>query len=401
MEGLIRRGKWPRGINNKANWRDMPEGTVRDSVNFDPLESGSFALRSDAHKVEEGSEIRGALAVGDDILFADGDELKVFNTLTNSTAFLANIDPNGQFVGAVLNSELFFCTTTQCLRYKRGSLRTWGVPTVTSQPLPTMVSGGLLPGTYQLAVTWVDDVTGEEGGTTQPVNIAVAEGQALSIELPSATGYTPYLYVSPRNASSLYLQTKGAGTYQITSVRDDTQRLETMLLTSPTPCSHMAEMNSVLIMAEGSVVWITQAMSPHLCRPMSSFFQFAEPVNMLIATSQGVYVSADKTWFLSGIEGEEPVQIEVFPFPAVAKSSTHLPDGNVAWMTPYGLAVSRAEGAAELISRENFVPQLASVGSSGIVQNNGNQLVVTTMPGERYQNPLVASDYYEAEIVLP
>lgn len=70
-------------------------------------------------------------------------------------------------------------------------------------------------------------------------------------------------------------------------------------------------------------------------------------------------------------------------------------------MTAYGIAVSAPRGTAELVSGANFVPELALSGGSGIVQNNGNQTVVTTMRGGKGPNPLAASDYYEAEIITP
>lgn len=401
MVDPIRREGWAGGINNKAHWRDMPEETVRDSVNFDPLESGSFALRSGAVLMAAGVNIRGALAVGEEILIADGPALKVYDLRTASTTAVASIDAEGLFNGSVLNEELFFCTTSRCYRYRSGLLRPWGVPTVNYQPVPTLTTGGLLPGVYQLAMTWTDSESGEEGGTGSPIMVAVAAGKAVSITLPTLAGYTASLYVSPPDSSTLYRQFTGSGVFTVSVVDDSTARLQTMHLTSPQPFAHSTQLNSVLVMASGRVLWTTEAMRPHLCRPMSNFIQFADDITMVIAANDGVYVSADKTWFISGIEGEEPTLEEVFPFPAVEGTAVALPDGSAAWMTPYGIALSKSEGLAELISRENFVPELADKGSSGIVQNNGNQLVVTTMPGDRKHNPLAASDYYEAEIVLP
>ena len=72
MSKFVQQAGWPKGINNKANWRDMPDGFVRDAVNLDPLESGSMALRPGFDKRYAGTSVRGALAVGTHELLADG-----------------------------------------------------------------------------------------------------------------------------------------------------------------------------------------------------------------------------------------------------------------------------------------------------------------------------------------
>lgn len=402
MEQVIRREGWAKGIDNKSNTRDMPEGSVRDSVNFDPLTSGTLALRSDAVQKVAGTNIRGALAAGHHILLADGDTLKVFDTKTGATTALATIDSSGLFAGAELNGELFFCTTTQCLRYSpEKGLRRWGVPTVTTQPMPTVTDGGLAAGTYQLAMTWFDTATGEEGGTTLALSIMINDGQGLSVTLPAMTGYTPRLYVSHANGSTLYLQAAGDGTYLISSVDVGTARLQTMHYTHPTPFTYAAQHNSTIAFAHDRVMWLTDPMHPHLVSPSRSFFQFADDVGMVLSVNTGLYVSADKTWYISDVSSDSPAAREVFPFPAVPGSGAMTPDGRAGWMTPYGVCIGGEGGQVRLLSDDRFAPQLADKGSSGIVQWNGNQLFVTTMPGDRVNNGFVAQDYFEGEVIIP
>lgn len=391
---------WAKGINNKANWRDLPDGFVRDTVNLDPLESGSMALRPGFDARYAGSAVRGALAVGSHVLVADGTALLVHDALANSTTTLATIAGAGLFAGAVLNEELFFCTSNETLRYKAGVLRPWGVPTVTAQPVPALTPGVLLPGVYQMAMTLVD-AYGDEGATTQAVNIAVGVGQALSVTLPPRAGYTPRLYVSAADGSTLYLQAEGAGAYKVNSVDDSTSRLETMHHRAPTPGSAVVSHNGVIATADGTAVWVTNPMRPHLVDRATRFFQFPAPVNMVASAGGGLYIGADKVYFIAGVETAEPEQTTVSEYPAVAGTAATLPDGRAVWMTAYGIAVSAPRGTAELVSGANFVPELALSGGSGIVQNNGNQTVVTTMRGGKGPNPLAASDYYEAEIITP
>ena len=118
--------------------------------------------------------------------------------------------------------------------------------------------------------------------------------------------------------------------------------------------------------------------------------------------AKGLNTLANAVKVTLGPRGRNVVIEKSWGAPTVTKDGvTVATDGRAAWMTPYGVALSNGQGAATLISQENFVPELATQGSSGIVEHNGNQQVVTTMTGARGANPLAAGDYYEAEIIYP
>lgn len=397
----VLRGPWTLGINNKANERAIPEGSVRDSVNYDPAADGVLRARTGYQKVMTGSAIRGALAVGTHILIADGTLLVDFNAETNSYAVLKTIAGSGRFAGAVLNDELFFCTENEALRYKNGALRRWGVPTVTNQPVPSVGTGALIAGTYQCAATFVD-AYGDEGGTTNAIIITVPEGSSLIFPaMTPPAGGRVRLYVSAVSGGTLYLQYEGTSGYVCSSVDDATARLETQFLHEPTPGARIAAHNGVLLTADDSVLHMTMPLRPHLRSAIKGWFQFPAPVDMVISGDGGVFVSSDKTYFLTDIESPAPISRKVFDFGAVRGSETKGLRNEVMWMTRYGLAKSDGTGNAILTSEANFVPELATSANSTLLESNGNQLVVTTMQAVKGPNPLAASDTYDVEIVTP
>lgn len=401
MTEFVRRDGWPEGIDNRANWKDVPLNRVRDAVNVDALASGSMALRGGFDKVADGTEIRGAVACGDYIVMADGTDLKAYNTRTSTLQTIASIAGAGRFAGDVLNGELFFCTENQTLRFKDGVVRAWGVPTPVSQPVPEVVAGGLLPGTYQCAITYMD-AAGEEGGTPMALTITVAEGKGLrfTITLP-AGAVKARLYISSVNGSELYLQYEGTGTYTANVVRDDTARLDTMFARGPVCGDFIAKHNACLCIAQGSILWLTLPMRPHLRNVAHRFFQYPAPIDAIVSVETGLYVLADKTYFITGVETAQPQQAVVFDFGGVYGSHTTTPDGDAIWMTQYGVAKGDGNGAVTLLSQARFVPELANRGGSGIVERNGNQMVVTTTRGPQSRNSLAASDYYETEVITP
>lgn len=398
VDPVVRRS-WPGGINNRADWRAVPDGFVRDSVNIDPLSGRGLALREGYEAIYRGNNVRGCLAVGTSLLIADGTDLVHFDTRTNSASVLGQIAGVGRFNGTVLNDELFFCTENETYRFRDGVLRSWGVNTVSYQPVPNVVAGGLAAGEYQCAVTFVD-AFGDEGGTTSALLLAVGDGAGLLFDLPNPpAGGKTRLYVGPVQSSTLYLQFEGTGQFLVSNVDDSTARLETMHMRAPMPADHITSHNSMLLLADDKVLWHTEPMRPHLRSPLRGFFQWSSSIGGVISGDNGVFVSAGETYHLTQFETTEPVQDKVFDFPAVPGSFTRTPDNGVVWMTRYGLAKSDGRGKATLLSEKNFVPQLGESGRSEVLETNGNQLVVTTMMPGQDGNPLAASDYYEGEIV--
>lgn len=392
---------WSGGIHNRANSKSVPDGFVRDLVNLDPLVGGELGLRSGFDQRVAATNARGALAVGQRILFADGSSLICYDTQTSTATVLAQIAGGGRLAGAVLNEELFFCTANETLRFDGSTLRAWGVPTVVNQPVPTVTGGSLLAGTYQAAMTLVN-AQGEEGATVNPIQISVPDGAGLVFILDGIpSGYTARLYVSPASAETLYLQYEGSGDYAVTIIRDDAASLETLNMRAPIGGDQMASLGSILLIADGSTLWHTMAMSPHLVDMSKNFFQYPAPISVVLQVDGGVFVCADKTYFLQAPESGNVVQSKKLEYGAVPGTGSILPNGRAAWMTQYGLAVGALDGSVTLLSQNNFVPEMAQYGASGVLDHNGNQMVVTTMSGQKGPNPLAASDYYEAEIVTP
>jgi len=395
---IVDQSDWSLGIDNRSNWRTPLDRTVRDAVNLIPNRTGGFSLRPGFDAVYSGADVRGALGVNDAVLIADGTSLVVYDTRTDSSSVVATIAGAGPFTGAVLNDELFFCTANETFRFKGGLLRRWGVPDVTAQPTPVVVSGGqLLAGTYHVAVTYMDEY-GDEGGTTSAVQVAVVDGDALIVDVPALAGFTSLLYISPANSNTLYLQGKTSGQQLVSNVRDDTQRLQTMHHSAPKPGRFVVDHNGVLLIADGTTLWVTTPLRPHITEPKRGFFQFPVDIGFVLSVGDGVYVSADKTYFIRGVESAEPTQSSVLDYASVAGTAIKLPDGRGAWMSKYGVVIGDGSGQVQEPSKERFVPQLAKDGASCILENNGTQSIVTTMSGNRGQNPLAASDYYEAEI---
>lgn len=396
MAERVEQASWAGGINNLTRGERVPEGCVRDALNVTPTNGGTFALRPGVERLVEGERIRGMLSLGRDLIYADGAKLMRLDTATGTESQLANIPPVGAFTGAVLNSELFISTETGCLRYRDGAVREWGVPEARFNV--AAVAGGLPAGRYQVAAVNVN-AQGEESGVLSPAIIDLGGQQNLAITCAPAPGHRVRVYASVANGQTLYMQGELPGAAQLYSVRDDTARLQGMGELPPVPCQFIAQVAGTLACASGKLLWLTQPMRPHVRSALGRFFQFSKPVGLLLKVGQSLFVSADKTYFISGIEGDQPAQREALPYPAITGTGVLLSDGRAAWMTQYGLAVGAEDGSVNLLSKNNFAPACGTYGAAGQVDLDGNQVVVTAMRGPRGTPGIVARDYYEAEIV--
>lgn len=399
--------RWPGGIDNLAPAGRTPEGFVRDAVNVDPSVGGELHLRTGYEQVAALAGCRGVLALGDKLLIAVGTELIEYDTATQSQRVLRAIAGAGQFVGDDLDGVLYFYTANEALEYDGSRVRTWGVPDVLAQPIPTLSAGGnLLAGQYKMAVTF-SDADGREGGTDAPLILTVSAGQQLTVSLPiPPEGGKVNLYVSSVDGLTLYLQESSETQRSVTvaNVRDDAKIMTNVLMHAPPVGSAIRTHGSQIAIADGKTVWVTAPMRPHLVDRRRGWFQYPAEVTGLLSDSD-LFVSADQCYAINSVEADDPGQRVVLEYPAVPGTAVQLPDGRGAWMTRYGQAVTVKDAGGTsgmvLANREHYAPAPAVSGAATAIDHNGNQLIITATRGQSGQNPLAASDFFTGEVVRP
>lgn len=387
----IRQDSWPLGANNVAKPNRLPEGAVRDSVNLDPSAEGLFSLRAGFERVLEGSDIRHATAVGDRIVFVDGLAVRAYDTATDEVFELGALRSLAGIASTVLNGQVYMCSMTDSLRTDGVTLSQWGVtaPGFTLE----IIEGHLPAGIYKFGVTALGD-SGEESGT-EPVIVTLPEGAGVRLLTDDARPLRAYASVA--NGSTLYYQGLLIGSQAFTRVTDDTERLTTAGLVPLPCCDELVAFHSVILGRVGKYVFHTDPMHPHLMDPVSGFFQYGSEPTVLAATDGGVFVVADRTYFLTGLE-TAPQQRMVLDMGAVEGSAVALPDGRAAWFTRYGQAIGTPAGEVLLPNRRTYAPDLAALGAAGVLDHAGNQMIVTTMRGATHPNNLATGDFADLEI---
>lgn len=370
------------GMNNVAQPDRLPEGAVRRLVNLDAAEGGTLESRPGYQRVAPMTAARAAGAVGSKVLLIDGDGVRAYDVKTDSVTPVSGSVGAGRIAVARLNAAIYLCTPVESWRWDGGvSLKPWGV----HEPAVTITLGpGNLTGVVKVAVTALGE-DGEESGC-EPY-IYNLHNQSLSI---TTTDSRPVqVYASPPNHEALYLQTRlGGSGVTINQVRDDTARLVTAGLQPFPPCERLTQHHAMIVGSTGQLVVFSEPMMPHLTDPVRRFFQYPEPVTMIASTEGGVFVGTEhETYFISGIESD-PRQTKVLGIGAVSDSAVDLPDGRAAWFTRHGQAIGSSDGTVNLVNAGSLAPDIASQGAAGLVEQNGNRTIVTTLRGDVRTNGL-------------
>jgi hypothetical protein len=385
---MHRETNWKLGVDNRSPSSRISDGCVRDAVNFQPTDAGTFALRPGFKLVYAGTSVRAVFPVdGGNLLVADGGNLVELDPYSRSSLVLCAITPAGAVVAGELNGETF---------------KSWRIPTAPDNFAVTVAAGDLMAGLYRLACTFVG-ADGRESGVLSPQRVSMSGGSSLLIEVPQPpAGHSVRLYASPSNSETLYLQHVGAGQYDLRVIRDDGARLTTLGLAAVPIPTLIDSIGARLILQVGKVVILSRPFHPHLHSPAADFFQYDGVPAVVIPCGSGLFVcTGHATYFISGIDSELPAQTRVLDYGAVSGTGRKLPDGRVAWMTRLGIVIGTKDGQATPITSDKFVPRLAKHGATGLVNSNGSSVLVTTMRGSSSVNPLAARDYFDAEVINP
>lgn len=388
-----RTDNWAKGANNVAKPERLPEGFVRNLVNLDPTEGGQLELRAEYHPVHEAADMRLAVALPGRVVFVDGGTIGRYSRDTDSSEVIGSIAPTGGVAGVSLDGQVYLSGTYDSLRTDGQTVSPWAV----SAPAfdVEVISGAMPAGIYKIAVT-AFGADGEESGC-EPLIVRISGDQAVRVT--SSDTRALRVYVSPANSATLYSQGPLiGGAMAITQVDDLGTSLNTVGLEPLPACTQLVAHHSVLVGVCGRYVVFTSPLYRHLMDPIGGFFQYPEEPSVIASTEGGVFVVADKTYFITGLDTATPSQVPVLDLRAVPGSATALPDKRVAWFTRYGQAIGNSAGEVSLPNRQTYAPDLANLGAAGVIENNGIPMVVTTMRGVTKPNNLATGDFADLEV---
>ena len=383
------------GVDSLSNETALPKGAVRSAVNVDIGRAGRFSRRVGQKRLVDGNNFHSIWASGQrgTMLVAQGSKLMRF-TNDNQTVPFADLNSGDMVSYTEYNGNLYWSnkTTFGWLPSNSGVPRTVGVPTPATNPSLAPAAGGLLPGKYGVAVSLVDE-RGEEGGTSDVQFIDLPSGGGFQLSnLQTIPGWRWFVYLTDANGEKLRLGAQFPAVfpqYTVTEVAKggdcDTQHLK------PMPHgSFVTWLAGRLYIANGSTLYFSNALRPHLYNPAHNLIPFSGNISFVEAVTDGMYVGDERgVWFL---DGTDPTQFKmrlVSTCRAVRGSSIkippeHLPEKKVPatnpvalWLSTSGYTVGMDGGATVELQPERIKVPAGLTGRTVYLFRKGMKQVVT------------------------
>lgn len=299
-----------KGINNKANETRLPDGYLRECVDFVINNSGVLTQR-EGYTLKISGEFTALWSDGlRCFAVRNGDLIEVFPDYT-AKVLRANAgrvsldfcecDGDYYFVGNAITGVI-----------RGDSVQQFGQDMVIEQPRVAVIDGGALQaGTYLIAVTTLDGF-GKESGTVEPVSVVVTEDnsalQLSGFSLPSDSGSPHFaIYLSDTNGNALYRQgiiAINTQTVILTDVDNSTLMLDSFGML-PAPFGRcIAYHYGHLFIASGNVLYYSDTMAYHRWNPANNY-TYPSEITAIMSCETGLWIGTRSSG-LFWISGKTP-----------------------------------------------------------------------------------------------
>jgi len=386
---------WPAGINNVAKDTAVPENALRDALNVDLDNVGKPRLRKGRTKVYSGVGTHSIHNAVCGLVFVEGS---TFNALLP--------DYTASSIGELVSSDRVAYATLNDATYLTNGFEVWhlsedktlklnGVANPDGQPLPdfTAAAGALEPGQYLFAVTFVDS-QGEESGASLAIDITTSTAGSITLSNIPQNSEASYVRIYGTETDGGVLREfaeipMGVTSYAITRTVQG-RLLETQFMRRLPAGNLIAHFKGRLYVARGDTLWYSEALRYGLCKPADNFVSFPEEITVVQPVEDGMYVVADKTYFLSGTNPKEIRQVVVSDYDAIFGTGTTMrgsafdPDivGDVAyWYSKAGAMLGLPGGIVRPLMENSVALPSYEEGVSGMREENGIRQAVTALRG--------------------
>lgn len=370
---------------------------LRNAVNVDLTSKGTLRRRKGSEKILSGTDVRSLWNNGDDSYFADGAQLRKLNP-DNTSSVIDSVTPRRNVSYAAVLDDVYWSDGVVLRRIANGVSSDAGVPVPNPYPVVTSGAGGSLPeGLYQVAFTAV--VSGEESGLTwSEMEDVPANGRIDVTGIPSGR---INVYMTPPNGDALFLVTElnNASSISFTVTPVWGRQAPTFGLRQM-PAGHIVRYsNGRLLVAAENILYHSEPYAPALHNPMRGYTPFPARITVVEPCKNGVYVVADKTYWLAGEDIEKAEVIEALPYGAVEGTGGLMENTeNVWWFSKRGIVVGDPNGQVQNIQENAVAVDSAVAGASLYREQDGMRQAITSLFGTD-ASIAAATSYMSAEII--
>jgi hypothetical protein len=401
--GATKFSGWKYGMDNIHQPHDLPDGTLRRAVNVDVSDSGKLRRRRGFSPTLS--------AAGAHSLWGDRAGNGYF--VAADTLKRLNLDGTAAVIGAVATgsnplsfeeagSAIYFMSSAARGRLVGGALDTWGVDVPTSPPQMMPDAGVLDAGKYMAAITYLL-ADGRESGASALQSITLAASGGISfygLPIPTqAAVVKKRIYMTTANGETLYRVAECAAADSVAAFESFGAELRTAYLTPPPLGTCIAYTLGRMFIADGKTVWFTEALDLDHCDRRRNFYRFPADVTLIAGAKDGLYVCADRTYFIAAAGTPEANQTAVLGFGAAAGSRAQMPTTEQwMWFSERGAVLAKDGGAVEILAEKRVAPGRMTSAAALVREQDGcRQFIVVGNQAEA--STLQCGSYAEAEII--
>lgn len=367
------------GLNNRLPITKMetvigraPAVWLRSAENIDITSGGllrrrsgfSLSIAGDAHSIW--SDKLDAYCV------LNGELVHINHRTLARTTVAAAVGSNRISYDRLPDGMVYWTNGTRIGRLQGTAARALVTPTPNPVPIATATSGGLPAGRYQVCFTALS--ADGESASTEPVQINLPSGGGIAFSgltgstLVYATGPDGEVFNEVHGGNYLSLGNTGAPC--------DTFMQDTMPAGSA-----LAHHKGSLLVARGRWLYISNAYRYGLFDLRRGFVPFPADISVVQPCEDGVYVCADKTYWIPG-DPLATTPIVVLPYGALPGSAVFDAREQTAyWQGEQGAVIAKPGGAITVPQDDALTFTTATTGCTWLREQLGDKHLITSRFG--------------------
>ena len=281
------------------------------------------------------------------------------------------------------DGKLYYASATDSGKIVNGTWYPIGMPTPTA-PACSTIAGTMFAGDYQVAVSYTNSTTKEEGGLSASAKVTLAALGGLRITLPAIVDGASHInvYVSTVNGSiSMLIGSWTVGTTSIDVAADPT-RLREGIFKDEEPLPNGTRLflfNGQLCSISGKNLYYGIPYKPGYCLKTDKRVPFESDIGIAVGNQNGLYVSAGKTYFMAGRQiGPDTEMRVILHYGAVPGTEFAIESAIsealiIGWFGARGVVFADTSGAITEAMAQTVKQAPPASGISVVVEENGEE----------------------------
>lgn len=413
---------WPKGMDNRRKDYNLPRDALRDALNVDILTSGMPRMRYGPRQILADTGAHSGYTDGAALFWATANALKRMVPGSSPVSLLTDVRLAKPLSMVSLHGDTYFSNelVNGIVNGYTGTVEPWGIVPPAAPPTVSGNGGIRLVGitcAFVAQRTFFDGTPVlEESGAPLAVQVACSDTPSVRLtNIPQssdsrvvatriyATGLDGKEFFRvvdlPAGLTSFTL-TPGSGT---APTWGEGEPLKTLLDSNPPPGQLIDYGNGRIFIATGNVVYNTEPLRYGLYDNDKSFTYFPKRVTLarfVPASNEGpagLFVSAERTYFIENAGTPEARPILKLEYKAIEGASIRLPKTDeVMWLSERGFVLGKPGGKVVNLTEDQIAVDQYQRAAMGLMEMDGHRSVITVGVSSN-PTPLLSQDWVADE----